>query len=92
MPRMRILSASEQEAFDKPLLYSSERRMVMGGQLNFDAQSAMKRRLSASSEPVSQYTLTSGADMDAATALAAPHENHAILRFANLRSIDPGPF
>ena len=21
-----------------------------------------------------------------------PHENHAILRFANLRSIDPGPF
>ena len=66
--------------------------MVMGGQLNFDAQSAMKRRLSASSEPVSQYTLTSGADMDAATALAAPHENHAILRFANLRSIDPGPF
>ena len=63
--------------------------MVMGGQLNFDAQSAMKRRLSESSE---QYTLTSGADMDAATALAAPHENHAILRFANLRSIDPGPF
>ena len=32
-------------------LYSSDRRMVMGGQLNFDAQSAMKRRLSESSEP-----------------------------------------
>ena len=42
--------------------------------------------------PVSQYARTSGADMDAATALAVPHENHAILRFANLRSIDPGPF